>query len=459
MEHEQINLAAQFPKLIDALRSPKLGGAGCSEQTPQNCNIPNVHIGVISSDLGAGNYGHQTCEVQNGDQGKLQTLARVAGCTPPSDPWISFIEGQTNVPNGSGDPVQDVKDAFACIAQLGTGGCGFEAQLESARRALDPALNVNPGFIRPGAYLAVIFITDEDDCSAVKPQLFDPAGQGLTDPLGPLQSFRCTEFGVTCDKGGRQPGPRKNCQPGQDWLYKVEDYARFFSEIKSPGRVIMSAISGPVEPFEVGLEDGKPNLKPSCQSPTGFAVPAVRIQALVEHPLLEQLGHRGFFNPAGITICSPDFGPAMKHLGEVIVATLGGQCITSPPLTAAGSIACHAGDDLGAGVMCNTSCLDKFDCIIDQVTGQGTAGEQSVLVEKCPSEIFDPGVKDCGGSCPCWRIIPKTECDPANGSPYGLEILREGNVEADKGTVAIARCATSQFKWGDPKFTDLPQCN
>jgi hypothetical protein len=33
MEQEQKNLADQFPLLIEGLRSPKLGGAGCSAPT------------------------------------------------------------------------------------------------------------------------------------------------------------------------------------------------------------------------------------------------------------------------------------------------------------------------------------------------------------------------------------------------------------------------------------------
>jgi len=113
-----------------------------------------------------------------------------------------------------------VKTAFQCIAKLGTQGCGYEHSLESARRALDPQSNINPGFLRDDAFLAIVFITDEDDCSARNPQLFDPTQAALTDPLGPLTSFRCFEFGITCDINDRNKmGPRHNCVPAQDWLW------------------------------------------------------------------------------------------------------------------------------------------------------------------------------------------------------------------------------------------------
>ena len=71
----------------------------------------------------------------------------------------------------------DITDAFTCIAALGDQGCGFEGQLKSPRWALDP-LNSPPGnegFLRPEAFLAVILITNEDDCSV-------PDDSDLIDP-------------------------------------------------------------------------------------------------------------------------------------------------------------------------------------------------------------------------------------------------------------------------------------
>jgi hypothetical protein len=323
MEQEQRVLNANFGALIDALRSPKLGGPGCSAATPMACKLPSLRIGVVSTDLGAGTYGLPSCEVAGGDGGKLQTQPRSAGCTPPKDPWIAYADGVTNIPGATGDPEQQVKAAFECIAHLGTGGCGFEHQLESARRALDPAQNVNPSFLRPGAYLAIVFLTDEDDCSAKKTGLFDPSQQGLTDPLGPLTSFRCFEFGIQCKEGGRQPGVRTGCVPGLDWLQRVEDYVTFFQSLKAPGRTFLAAIAGPTDLVEVGVEGGNPVLKPSCQSANGVAVPAIRIQSLVS-----AFGPRGLFNrgldPAGkevsLNICATDYTPALRLLGARINA-------------------------------------------------------------------------------------------------------------------------------------------
>jgi hypothetical protein len=284
MQQEQTNLVTNFPKLIDALRSHALGADGsgnpCTASNPSGCKIPDVHIGVVSTDLGAGNYGLPSCEVPSGDQGKLQNRARVAGCKTPSNPWISYQNGVTNVVGGTGNAIDQVKQAFSCIARLGVQGCGFEQTLEAARRALDPALNLNPGFLRANALLLVVFVTDEDDCSAAATTLYDPTQQGLNDPLGPLTSFRCFEFGIRCNINNRNTvGPRSNCLPAYSWLHSVPNYINFFYNLKPPGEVLMAAISGPTTPVAVGRDGTNPALQPSCQSMATNAVPAIRIQA------------------------------------------------------------------------------------------------------------------------------------------------------------------------------------
>ena len=493
MEHEQKNLNKNFPKLIDALRSSKLGG-----------KIPNVHIGVVSTDLGAGNYNLPSCETTGGDQGKLQNKPQIAGCVAPSNAWISYNEGKINIPGAKGDPVNSVKSAFQCIAAIGLQGCGFEQTLQSARRALDPTLNVNPGFLRndpknnKDALLAVIFITDEDDCSASNQQLFDPSQQGLTDPLGPLTSFRCFEFGVQCQCSGggkcdrTTQGPRKNCVPGGKYLHKVENFITFFKNLKktpdgkpNPKRVIMAAIAGPTDRVEVGLDGSNPTLKPSCQTAQGFAVPGIRIKMLV-HEFAKELTPKekadiqskasnqpywvdknGTWREENYsTICSADFSPALKRIGDRIVASLGTMCLSPPGLTDNGGILCKKGDIIGKNtkgetVKCDVSCLDKANFTIQEVTSAGRA-----TVPKCPSVVFDATVKanDCtkvesaNGTCPCWRIVPAPVCKSTSGSsPYSVNIMRKG--QAAKGTYASVCALTSSHAWGTKDFADLKQCN
>src|SRR5262249_61835581 len=100
-----------------------------------------------------------------------------------------------------------IAQVYFCTADLGASGVGFEQPLEAVRAPLgdpmgDTAHHIpsrtppagNAGFLRDNAFLAVIFITNEDDSSATPDSaMFDPNQNSNSDPLGPLASFRCTE--------------------------------------------------------------------------------------------------------------------------------------------------------------------------------------------------------------------------------------------------------------------------
>ena len=81
-------------------------------------------------------------------------------------------------------------------------GCGFEHQFAAITRALGAdgrgaAPAENQGFLRPDAYLAIVMITNEDDCSARRPacRCSTRRNTNLASQLGPPANFRCNEFG------------------------------------------------------------------------------------------------------------------------------------------------------------------------------------------------------------------------------------------------------------------------
>ena len=77
MWEQQLSMAANFPRFIDVLETLPGG-------------LPNLNIGVVSTDVGAGPYGIAGCSVL-GDNGVLQATrgeGAPAGCTGPSDPFI-----------------------------------------------------------------------------------------------------------------------------------------------------------------------------------------------------------------------------------------------------------------------------------------------------------------------------------------------------------------------------------
>jgi len=59
--------------------------------------------------------------------------------------------------------VQRVKDDFSCLALTGVDGYGIEMGLATAKRALE--LEGQDKFLRERSLLALVFVTDENDCS------------------------------------------------------------------------------------------------------------------------------------------------------------------------------------------------------------------------------------------------------------------------------------------------------
>ncbi len=119
------------------------------------------------------------------------------------------------------------------------------------RAALDGSAVENSDFLRKDAFLAVIILADEDDCTAKAPgAVFNPADTAVSSPLGPVTSFRCFEFGVTCNPSlaRTQPGPRSNCVSNESspYMEPVQGFVDFLVGLKNgaKNKVIVASIIG-----------------------------------------------------------------------------------------------------------------------------------------------------------------------------------------------------------------------
>jgi hypothetical protein len=336
----QTKLITQFPVFMNVLKAlPSGDGSGTG--------LPDIHVGVISSDTGPGKYdlSDRHCAF-GGDQGRFQTLPRLPCATSPLLANQNFLSASMNqqVKNYNGD----ITDAFSCIAALGDQGCGFEGQLKSVRWALDPlgpASDTNGMFLRAEAFLAVILITNEDDCSVPDDSdLVDPTSQGISN-YGPLVSYRCNEFGHLCNINGTlQPPPRTGVinnipgcvsneppatpagtAPGK--LVHVADEVAFLKGLKQdPNQIFVAAITGQVTPYSIGPDPTSPtgdqSVLHSCTQATAgmpeYADPAVRIQQWVE-----AFGNHGLVQ----TICAPNFSQSLTAIAKELSTLLGPQCI------------------------------------------------------------------------------------------------------------------------------------
>ena len=194
MKLAQDNLLRDFPTFMTRLQDPP--------------GLPNLHMAVISSDMGAGDGSIAGCDSTGGQAGDLPVHAarRVHDHEPRSRRHVHPGYRRRHATTR-----QRSRTCSTCIAALGEAGCGFEHQFAAILRALGAdgraAPAENQGFLRPDAYLAIIMLTNEDDCSATPGvPLFDTASNTtLTSQLGPPANFRCNEFGHNCDGGPSPP--------------------------------------------------------------------------------------------------------------------------------------------------------------------------------------------------------------------------------------------------------------
>jgi hypothetical protein len=399
MADKQLALATNFPRMMDVLA--QLDGG-----------LPNLHIGVITSDMGTlgsasptpgpgiGQLGQGGCSGRGLD-GQLQVNTAAV-----TDLYISDVAGPngTRIRNYTGD----LPDVFSQIARVGQGGCGFEQHLAATRRALtNPA---NTGFIRPDANLAIVIIADEDDCSVLDPALLGPDSA----QLGPLQSFRCTRFGVRCDPDDLNPGAKTNCVP-RPASTLVEDIQPFVDAVLAvkpdPRMVMVAAIVGDPQPFGIDLIPPpgggapQPTLLHSCTFPGSMgpevADPAVRIAAFLEaFPSRSEL----------TSICSGDLSAPLGTIGGSAAKLIGDPCLYSTQLA-------DASDDPGLQPACDV--IDVRDSAPDQPRSLAT----------CTS-----------GASDCFEIVSDTARCPTATENLRVRFRRATAVTDD--TWSHVRCQT-----------------
>ena len=329
MAEEQASLTAEIPRLVRALATGDSDGDGTADFAP----IGSLQAAVITTDMGVGGASVPTCPGRYGDDGVLITRGRtaIAGCMASYPPIFSFAP--TDDPDG-------FSSELSCVATTGTGGCGFEQPLEAVLKALSPAsatawtaptfvppvffdatsghaLGANAGFVRPDSLLVVVLVTDEEDCSALDPGVFDPLSSTYTGDL----NLRCFNH------------------PGA--LHPVARFVDGLAQLRlDPERLIVASIVGiPVgaEPATTvpdygailahpdmveRLDPSMTNrLAPSCNvTGRGVAFPPRRILTMQQ-----ELEARGIATTTG-SICQSSFASVTSRILARIADRLPGTC-------------------------------------------------------------------------------------------------------------------------------------
>ncbi len=146
MSEEQANLATNFPAFVQVIEN----------YTTSAGTHLDYHIGVTTTDHGGAIFGTP-------DDGQFLVEDR-SGLFPTS---CMFPNGRRYLQKGD----TNVGTKFSCAAKAGTSGSPFEMPLQAAKMALVDRMAgpnaSNAGFLREDALLAIVLLTDENDCSTI----------------------------------------------------------------------------------------------------------------------------------------------------------------------------------------------------------------------------------------------------------------------------------------------------
>ena len=396
MGEEQTNLAANFPYLVQKLREIK-----DENDMPVNADI---NIMVTTTD-----FGHPLCTQFEKDDytpargapistacvDRLERFTGLGGspvmvpqaCTNgckgsvvPDGPFIHFNPSESNVLNADPMGGDEVAQALSCIGPQGIDGCGMEAPLETMLQALDPGKEWNSGpepFLRDGAVLAIVVMTDEAECSVLNYEHFNP--DLMNDPMfnqywedlpgmpgvkkDPTSAV-CFHAGVSCQDANND-GIFESCwSEDKGVLQPLSRYVNYLKKslVENQGKdVIMLGILGvppvsahnempPHEPIAGGVaelvyrkwnqSDILPGdtdtaekkqydfgIGPGCTDPaTGQAIPNTRVievcQSLDVPDDPETPFNEGKVRCCIESICDDDFSAAINCLAGILRETL-----------------------------------------------------------------------------------------------------------------------------------------
>lgn len=249
MKEEQQNLAANFPKFVAKIDSFKTkSGSKLDWRLAVTTTATNITYNIKVP------FGGTMPMSEKGDDGAFRMPSQCG----TKRRWVEKAD-----PSASSD--------FQCLAQAGTGGSSIEMPLQTTKLALNDRVadGTNAGFLRDDALLAIVVLTDEDDCSR-------------DDNNFTIQNDVCSTM---------------------EGVKPIAEYKQMLDTVaKGAGRWATAVIAGPT----------------ACESGFGKAVEAKRLKEFVA-----MAGKNGTFS----SICDGDLSGAL----EKALDTFDAACKTLPP--------------------------------------------------------------------------------------------------------------------------------
>jgi hypothetical protein len=493
---------AQFPNLLQALKDPTEG------------YYPDLRVAIIDSDLGTGGqYASGSCgpnesnaQSYYGDAGNFQ-MRGAASCGVTGDAlWLEYTKGQPVNYNST----TDISQVFGCLAgNLGTAGCGLEHQLQAFEFAFASSSSTIPGrspgqysFLRPTAYLGLVILSDEDDCSAATNDgMFGdwPALRGESPSLRcATRAHMCNGVNLTNSSPGYPTGAKfeasfAGCAPRIDpcpnpidgagstdtsqptTCSPLRDFRRIAQEIKTfksepEERLFVAGIFG----WPRNGADGKPDMAnatykidlapnpntrdtdppqvwdywPVCYDPNHLPKTPGAFDAdawawgaqggLRLSAFIDEFGQNGL----KYSICEPDFSAAMKgigqHIGDAIAKRLQYLCVAAKLMDV---------DPVSPGLQ--PDCRVVYRIPKTAPTGQVTY-EESAPMPFCP-----PGATHETVASDCCQLVYDTAKCPGTGQL--ITVVRTA-AEIAAGPL-VAGTKIGMNCWTCPDLVSAPGCD
>jgi hypothetical protein len=286
MEEEQDKLEAQLTRLVRILTSGDLNQDGDKEDETDFEPVGSLHLGVVSSNMGTLGQLDDTvpsCK-EKGDDGVLLDNVSDAQSANPDCAGVDvsdYMKFETKGVDDVAAAAEKVANDFSCVAVLGIEGCGLEQQLEAMLKAVvpgkegqenlgwDPQVTFagdvgghgdgkNEGFVRTDAVLAIIHVSDEEDCSITEKgkTLFSQGDdQTYNGPDGDFAAGTPVGLNFKCANAtdsAQDPDVDPDAEPSDRLLQPAQRFIDGLKALKpdNPDRIIFAGIVGIPEAAE-----------------------------------------------------------------------------------------------------------------------------------------------------------------------------------------------------------------
>ena len=465
MGEEQGKLKAEIPELVRILVTGDYNNNGMKDEADNDFEpVQDLNVGIVRTDMG-----------NNGQE-------QIGNCAPPMSlgdgPGLNGViirDGNDNILNfKQGDDSGAFITAIeGQVDALDTKGCGIEQQLEAMAKAVAPSTHAifrrgtgghadiaNSGFLRDNSALAIIIVTDEEDCSTESAYPFMVSAASTANP--PRQNFLCTECAL---------GDAAGCS-----LYPAQRYVDSLIETsgKPPQLIVFGAIVGTPEVggmskyasddfagilgdsamayeeiSEMQYETAYPmgggatgqQVRPVCGPNGGMETIAAPGRRYVEFA-------QALSNAEGIaavhSICADSFRPAVTDIAEKIASTLNGLCLgreLNPGQ--GGDVPCDILIEMPLGTACST--VPGVEPDPASITPEGNEvcrGIQLIPVNNTKPtgdgwyyDDFSPDLVDCPPNSQQRITFTNQDATAPSGASISLECLQP--VQGANGTVTV----------------------